>query len=62
MERRGRRKSSHRSHRQSPQPTPFVVFLVVLLFHSLGVVRLSILGVVWFLIWFSYKPDHFPSS
>jgi hypothetical protein len=40
----------------------FVVSLVVLLFDSLGVVCLSVLGVVRFSIWFPYKLDHFPSS
>jgi hypothetical protein len=37
----------------------FVFSLVVLLSLALGVVRLSVSGVVRFLIWFSYKPDHF---
>jgi hypothetical protein len=31
----------------------------VLLSLALGVVRLSVSGVVRFSIWFSYKPDHF---
>jgi hypothetical protein len=37
----------------------FVFSLVVLLFLTLGVVRLSVSGVVRFLIGFLYKPDHF---
>jgi hypothetical protein len=41
---------------------PLWFFLLCCCFISLGVVCLSILGVVQFLIWFPYKPDHFPSS
>jgi hypothetical protein len=37
----------------------FVFSLVVLLSLALGVVRLSVSGVVRFLIGFPYKPDHF---
>jgi hypothetical protein len=38
----------------------FVVSLVVLLFHSSGVVRLSVLGVVQFSIWFPINRIIFP--
>jgi hypothetical protein len=37
----------------------FVFSLVVLLSLALGVVRLSVSGVVRFSIWFPYKPDYF---